>query len=429
MIAEHSEFQGIEATRVPGGLFVISERLPYLRSAALGFAYRIGSRDDPKGKEGTAHLVEHMVFKGTERLNAKSINIFVESHGAEMNGFTDKEITCFYCRFPREEIEPMVGLMQEILKAPAFAQEELDKEKGVVSEEIRTNEEDPETCAVNLLMKAIYGEESLGRPVLGTVNSIARLNRDDLQRFYQAFYGAKSGVVAAAGDIEHQRLVAMLDKFDPPGAQALIRGKLPLMPFRALTQVRKDISQVYVCLAWPTFPYKDPRRYALSVLNTALGGGVSSRLFQRLREEEGLVYSIGSFVEGYEDTGVLGIYFVAEAQKFLRCITVLREEIALLRQERVKMEEFERARSMTKSAVVLAMESSTSRMLRLARSYLLLDRVTGIDETVQAYNSLKVGDVIELIDLLLSEDRFYAGVVGPLTEEEVTKVIGVERSS
>ncbi|MGQ9708196.1 MAG: M16 family metallopeptidase [bacterium] len=424
MAAEYFQVEGIEATRKAGGLFIISERLPYLRSVALGFAYRVGSRDDPIGQEGSAHLIEHMVFKGTQTMDARSINIFAESNGAELNGFTDKELTCFYSRVPSDHTEPMLGLMREILGGPAFAETELKKEREVVAEEIRMNEADPEASAVNLLLKAVYGDAPLGKPVVGTVDSIARVSSQDLLRFYQAQYGGAGAVVVAVGDIEHNQLVRILNTIDQRGGQNLNRQRSGMMPVRVLSQTRKDISQVYVCLARPAFAYNDPRRYALSVLNTALGGGVSSRLFQRLREDEGLVYSIGSFVELYEDCGLLGIYFVAEQRKLARCIAVLKEELARLRQAGIDAEEFERARNMTKSAVLLGIEGSTSRMLRLARGYLMLGRVIGIDEVVNAYNALGVDEVMELVEELFGEDRFYAGVVGPLSEKEIGEVMG-----
>lgn len=412
----------LQATRHPGGLFVISERLPYSRSIALGFAYRLGSRNDPPGQEGTAHLIEHMIFKGTERLDAKAINVAAETHGAELNGFTDKEGTCFYGRVPAEQVEPVTQLLVEILSAPAFREAELVKEKQVVQEEIRSSEEDPESCAINLLFEAIYGESPLGRPVIGTTKSIAGITSDDLRRFYQAHYGA--GCAVAVGDIEHERLMAMLARYAPkdghtPGSQPPVR----LERFRGLSHTRKEISQVYVCLARPAFSYTDQRRYALSVLNAVLGGGVSSRLFQRLREEEGLVYSIGSFTELYEDSGVLGIYFIAEGSKMARCVAVLREELVRLRQERIGNEEFERARTMVKSAVVLGLESSISRMLRLARSYLILGRVLSVEEVLAAYNRLSREAVEQLIDDLLGEDRFYAGVVGPVSQSEVERIL------
>jgi predicted Zn-dependent peptidase len=424
MAADYFQAEGIEATRKAGGLFVISEHLPYLRSVALGFAYRVGSRDDPSGKEGCAHLIEHMVFKGTQTLDARSINIYAEAHGAELNGWTDKEGTCFYCRFPSDQTGPMIRLMRKILTAPAFAERELQKERQVVAEEIRMNEEDPEASAVNLLLKAVYGEEPLGKPVVGTIDSIAQVTSRDLLKFYQTQYARAGSVVVAVGDIEHRQLVAMLDNLDQQTGQDLNRPRSRMMPVRILSQTRRDISQVYVCLARPAFAYNDPRRYALSVLNTGLGGGVSSRLFQRLREDEGLVYSIGSFLELYEDSGLVGIYFVAEQGKLARCIAVLKEELARLRQEKMNTEEFERARNMTKSAVLLGMESSTSRMIRLARGYLLLGRVIGIDEVVNAYNAVSADEVAQLVDELLGEDRFYAGVVGPLPEKEISEIMG-----
>lgn len=413
--------ENIRATRLPGGLFVVSERLPYLKSMSLGFAFRLGSRDDPKGEEGTAHLIEHMIFKGTERMDARAINIAAESCGAELNAFTDKEATLFYGRCPADQVGEVARLLVEILDAPAFFETELKKEKGVVAEEIRSGEEDPETCVSNLLFRALYGDGPLGSPVVGTLDSIARISGEGLKGFYQTRYGG--GCAVAVGDVEHQLVVELMRALDRRCVRAPGRERSPVMPPGIRVQNRRELSQVYVCLARPTFSYADPRRYALSVLNTALGGGVSSRLFQRLREEEGLVYSIGSFVELYEDSGLLGVYFVAEARKLERCVAVLNEEFVRLRREKLSKEEFSRAVTMSRSALVLGSESSISRMMRLARGYLLMERVITLEEAIQAYTRLQAEEVAQLVDEVFKGDGYYAGVVGPVDEREVERVL------
>ncbi len=413
----------IHATRLPGGMFVITEKLPHFHSVTLGFAYRVGARDDPPGREGIAHLIEHMIFKGTEELDAKTINIIAESHGAELNGFTDKEGTCFYARFPRDQSRVIVRLMRRILALPAFAEPELIKEKEVVREEIRAGDEDPESCALNLLFTALFGAGPLGRPAIGTFDSIDPISGGDLRQFYRSHYCADKGVVVAVGAVDHTELVELLSEFGNQKCSQSVRQ--PSLPGERsfLVRHRPDISQVHLCLAVPVFSYADPRRYALAVLNTALGGGVSSRLFQRLREEEGLVYSVGSFIELYQDTGLLAVYFSVEQQKLARCVGVLRDELRRLRTDKITREEFERALVMTRSAVLLGMESPINRMLRLSRAYLILGRVQTWEEIIAAYNQVTWEQVNNLIDELVIEERFYGSAVGPVPEAEMKKVI------
>lgn len=413
----------IHATRLPGGMFVITEKLPNFHSVTLGFAYRVGARDDPSGREGTAHLIEHMIFKGTEELNAKAINIIAESHGAELNGFTDKEGTCFYARFPQDQTEVIVKLMRQILATPAFAEPELIKEKEVVREEIRAGDEDPESCALNLLFAAIFGDSPLGRPAIGTFESIDPISDRDLRDFYRTYYCADNGVIVAVGGVDHLGLVDLLSEFSNQKCCPLVRQ--PSLPGQRnfLTRHRSDISQVHLCLGIPVFSNTDPRRYALAVLNTAVGGGVSSRLFQRLREEEGLVYSVGSFIELYQDTGLLAVYLSAEHQKLARCVGVLKDELRRLRTGKISREEFERALVMTRSAVLLGMESPITRMLRLSRAYLILGRIQTWEEIIAAYNQVTWEQVNSLIDELLLEERFYGSAVGPIPEAEMKKII------
>jgi predicted Zn-dependent peptidase len=387
---------------------------------ALGITFRVGSRDDPAGQAGVAHMIEHMVFKGTEQKDAIAINIAAESHGAELNAFTDKESTCFYGRFPGDQARPVTALLNEIVTTPAFRGSELEKEKQVVTEEIRTAAEDPDTCAVNLMLAAAFGDHPMGRQIAGTLASVQGLSDALVSGHYRRQYGPGCAVAVAVGDVGHQAMVDELAPLLGHHAECVPVQRTEPEPARSglQTQTRKDLSQVYVCMARPALRYADPRRHALFVLNTALGGGVSSRLFQRLREREALVYSVASFTESYEDSGLLGIYFVTDRRKLERCLAVLAEELSRLRADRLSPEEFERARNMTKSSVLLALESPTSRMMRLARTWQMLGRVVTVDETIDAFNRLTREQVAGLIDELLSQDFGYAGVVGPLTAAE-----------
>jgi predicted Zn-dependent peptidase len=412
-------------TVLDGGLTVITERLEHIRSVALGVNFRVGSRDDPVEQAGTAHAIEHMVFKGTADRDAIAINIAAESHGAELNAFTDKESTCFYGRFPGDQSAAVTALLCEIVTSPAFSQAELVKEKQVISEEIRTANEDPDSTAVNLMFQSAYGAHPMGRQIAGTLESVERIDEGDLRGFYRRHYGPGCGVAVAVGDVDHDRVVAalapLLGHHDPciPVARAAPEPG----PAAVKVETRRDLSQVYVSLSRPALTYADPRRHALFVLNTALGGGMSSRLFQRLREREALVYSVASFTELYGDSGLLGIYFVTDHRKLERCLDVMREELRLLRAHGLTADEFERARNMTKSSVLLALESPTSRMLRLARTYQLLGRVVTVDETVDGLNRLERKGVAVLIEELLDDGFRHAGAVGPLHEAEFGRLL------
>jgi len=394
---------------------------------ALGLTFRVGGRDDPAGQGGIAHMIEHMVFKGSAERDAVAINIAAESHGAELNAFTDKESTCFYGRFPGDQTQPVTRLLTEIVSGPAFRDNELEKEKQVIGEEIRTADEDPDSRATTLVFESLYGDTPMGRPIAGRIESVNALTAAQLRERYRSSYGPACGVAAAAGDVEHEQMVntlaTLLDRHD--ACRPVDRRRPEMLPARVRVETRKDLSQVYVCLAQPAFPYPDPRRHSLSVLNTALGGGMSSRLFQRLREREALVYSVVSFAELYADSGLLGIYFVTDYRKLSRCIEVIREELVRLRRDRLTPEEFERARNMTKSSALLALESPSSRMLRLARTYQLLGRVVSVDETVAAFNRLNGDEVARLIDELPEDGFRHAGAVGPLTEAELGSMLAV----
>jgi len=415
----------VRVTALPSGLVVISERLPYIRSVSLGVSFLTGGRDDPAAQAGIAHMIEHMVFRGTDKKDVIAINIAAESHGAELNAFTDKETTCFHARFPGDQFAPVVELLTETVSGPAFRAGELAKEKEVIAEEIRSSSEDPDTAATNLLFRALYGDTGMGRYIVGTLDSTAGLSDTNLRDYYSCWYGPGCGLAAAVGDVEHEHLVAALASL-LPGREACRppqRSVAVVPPPQVLVETRSELSQVHICLAKPGLTYADPRRHALAVLNMAWGGGVSSRLFQRLREQEALVYSVGSFAEQYSDSGLLGVFLVTDHRKLERCLAVLREELARLRQERLSDEEFERARNMTKSSVLLSLESPSTRMMRLTRAWQLLGRVVSVDETVAAYNRLTRADVEALLAELLADDFTYCGAVGPLSGEAVQEAL------
>lgn len=404
---------------------LVTEQLPYIRSVALGISFRVGGRDDPEELAGLCHLNEHMVFKGTERLDARSISYAAESLGAEFNAFTDKEITCFYSRFPSDQQVAVTELLAEIVAGPAFAPAELEKEKGIILEEIRAADEDPDTRTFQLIFEALYEDDPLSRPITGTHDTVTRMEPRFLLRTYADWYHAGTCAVVAVGDVRHEELARVLERRLGHWArgQRMTRPVPSTAPNGRRCETRKDLSQVYVCLGRPVLAYPDTRRHALAVLNTALGGGLSSRLFQRLRETEGLVYSVSSFTELFEDCGMLGIYFLAEAKKLGRCLAVLKEELSRLRREQLTNEEFQRALVMTKSSLLLALESPAGRMMRLVRSLHLLGQVQPAEEAVQALNRLTLDEVNRLSDEVVVSEDLSAAAVGPLQSSEFERLL------
>ncbi|MEO0082251.1 MAG: pitrilysin family protein [candidate division WOR-3 bacterium] len=407
------------------GLLLITEQLPHVHSVCLGLAFRIGSRDDPKDLVGLCHLNEHMVFKGTDRLSARDISYAAESLGAELNAFTDKETTCFYGRFPSDQQVPVTELLCDIVARPAFNQLELEKEKGVIAEEIRSADEDPDSKTFNLTFQAFYQNHPMGWPISGTLDSLARAEPEFLRRVYAERYHVGTGLAVAVGEVRTDELAQCIERtlghwprFAPP-----VRTRPVPAPAGEMVETRRDLSQVYICLAVPAFPFADLRRHALAIFNTAFGGGLSSRLFQRLRETEGLVYSVSSFAELFEDSGFIGVYFVAEASKLTRCLEVITDELERLRRHRFGSDEIERALIMTRSSILLALESPTSRMLRLARSQQLLGQVQPLDEALACLDRVKHAEINDLADQLFSAPGFCVGAVGPIEPVELRRLL------
>uniref|UniRef100_A0A7C6A8T9 Insulinase family protein n=1 Tax=candidate division WOR-3 bacterium TaxID=2052148 RepID=A0A7C6A8T9_UNCW3 len=411
----------IKKTVLPSGVRVITENLPYLHSVAFGIFFNHGARDESPQEQGIAHLLEHMFFKGTTKRSAKEISIFAESKGTIIDGFTSKESTGIYARFLAENFSPIAELACEIVSSPALAENELTKEKMVIAEEIKSNQEDPEDQMLNLLFRALYEPHPMGNSVTGTIETLMTFKRETLYNYYKTNYSKTNAIVVGVGEISHEELCAKIEK-------ELVLNSSPSFNSRNKPEAktptyqienRKELTQVYVAMAKPVFSFQDERRYALSVLNTALGGGVSSRLFQRLREEEGLVYTIASFVDLFFDSGVLGIYFITDYKKFSQGVTACLDEISKLRKERFTKEEFATALNLTKSSILLGLENPSSRMMRLAKNEILLNRIITIEETLAAYNRLTVDAVNELLPLVLPDNCFFMSCVGPLQEKDL----------
>lgn len=391
---------------LPNGMRVITERVPGVRSVAVGVWVGVGSRDEAPEQNGIAHFVEHMLFKGTRRRTARDIAEAIDATGGQLNAFTTKETTCYYARVLDEHLPLALDILADMLLEPAFRPEDLVREREVILEEIRLVGDTPEDLVHDLFEKALFGAHPLGRPVLGTQRTVAGCTRADLVRFVQAHYTPADLVIAAAGSVHHDALVDLVQQlFDGPAGPGAGRGPVPFAYRPAYLMVDKDIEQVHLCVGVPALPRSHPQRFALHLLDTLLGGGMSSRLFQELRENRGLVYSTYSYHSGYRDTGVLGVYAGTSPDKAPDVLELIRAELAAVHRGEITAEELERAKQQTKGSLILSLENTAARMSRLGRSLLDGQPYLSPRQLMRKIDGVTLEDVRRLAAELLPPER------------------------
>jgi predicted Zn-dependent peptidase len=387
--------QTISRTRLGKGLTILSDRMPGVRSVSLGLWIKRGSRDEKPRALGISHFYEHMIFKGTAARTPKDIASVLEKSGGSLNAFTGKEQICLHARFVDNQLPEACELFQDIFRNSVFSEVELAKEKNVVLEEIASAEDNPEEFVHDLLMENLWFSHPLGTPITGRKENVRGFTQRDLFEFSRTASGSEL-VVSAAGNIRHEKLCELFKGLAsrcrpektkrPKNHGALCRRKL----------FEKEIQQANVALGFRVCPYTSDDRYALFVLNALLGDGMSSRLFQRIREDLGLVYSIYSFHEAYEDTGVMGVFFGTEPTQLQKAMDQVLEELRKLLRGEIDASELEFAKSYIKGNVLLGMESTGTRMGQLARSEIYLGRVENLEKTLKEIDRVNVGDIRRL---------------------------------
>jgi len=408
-----------------GGIRVVSEPFPGFHSVALGVLFNIGSRDEPAAEQGLTHLVEHMLFKGTQTKSARQISQTIEAIGGVINGFTHKEMTGIFVRFLGEHFDLVSRLVRELLNESRFAAEELEKEREVIFEEIKSAHEDPDDEVVDLLFRAAYGDQPLASSISGELATVGGITDRRVRQYFAESYARPRTVIAAAGDIDHRRLESQLAVPLRLATGSGANGRHPpeLLKPGIRLQERHEISQVFVCIAKPCIPYPDPGRHALGVVSSAFGGASSSRLFQRLREEEGLVYSVYAFTELFSDAGLFGVYLITDRKKLPRALAAVREEWNRLVRDNLEPEELATAKSFTKGTTLLSLENLSSRMMRMAHSRLLLNRVVPVEEKMARLDALTLADTAGLLQQVGELDQPYVSAVGPVTEAELKEML------
>ena len=370
----------------PNGARLLLEEVPGARSAALGFFVGAGSRHETAAENGSAHFIEHMLFKGTRRLTAADLAMDMDAIGGQINAYTTKENTCFYSRSLDRHLDRALDILSDMLFHSNFAQEDVETERGVILEEIGMYEDTPEDLVAERLSAVVYKGTALARPILGTQATLSNMTGESLKNWQKTHYRAGNMVAALAGSYtgaQVDQILSLLDTLEP-GTIEQTPGKYTA----AVTSRRKNMEQNHLILAFPAMNYLDPRRYQLLMLNSLLGGGCSSRLFQQVREQRGLCYSVYSYVADHEDVGLQGIYTAVNPEQEGETLAIIRSILEDLAEHGPSQEELDRVREQATAGLLLGSESIQSRMSHLGNAALLYRKVKTVDEIIEEYNAV-----------------------------------------
>lgn len=402
---------------LPNGVRVVTEEIPYVHSAAIGIWVRAGSRYEEAIKSGISHFIEHLLFKGTPKRTARDIAEQLESVGGVLNAFTTKEYTCFYAKVLSEHLELAIDVLGDMYFNSLFDPEEIEKEKNVITEEIRLYEDSPDELVHDLLARTIWNGHPLGRAILGTAESVAGLSRADLLDYRRRYYQGENVVIAAAGNIRHAEVLDKLqvfasDELRPGPAETLA----PPNPHADVMITTKDTEQVQLCLGMPGLAQEDERIYALQALNNVLGGGLSSRLFQEVRENRGLAYSVYSYHSAYLDSGLFTVYAGTKPANFRVVLQVLLDELEKIKVAGITEEELQRSKEQTRGNLLLGLENVSNRMSRLGKTELAFDRVVTVDEVLEKVAKVTVSEVRDVATRMFDREKLALTAIGPLDQ-------------
>jgi predicted Zn-dependent peptidase len=402
-----------QLTELASGERVISERVPGVRSVALGFWIGSGSRDEPDARAGVSHFIEHLLFKGSSRYTAQEIAETFDELGGELNAATSRETTVLYARVPDEALETALDVMADMVYRPSFS--DVDSEREVVLEEIAMVDDTPHDLVHDIASQAVFGGHPLGRPVIGRAEVISSISLRALSSYHARAYAGDRIVIAGAGNLRHERLVELVDSRRngvSPG------GELPRKALRRLPQpgarfVRKDTEQYHVCLGAPGIARLDERRFAASLLDAILGGSASSRLFQEIREKRGMAYSVYTYSSQYAETGQVGLYVGTREENLVECLEIAVAQLADVAAGNVGSRELARAKENLKGRILLSLESTSNRMTRLGKAIVTGTPLLSIAEIVRRTEAVSAGEVAELAGELLAPGRLSAAGIGP----------------
>jgi len=404
------------------GIRVVTEAIPHVRSVAVGIWVETGSRVEPESRGGISHLIEHLVFKGTATRSAEAIAGAIDSVGGQMDAFTAKEHTCFYVSVLDDHLALAVDLLTDILMHPLFAAADIEKEKSVVFQEIKMVEDTADDLVHDLFAERVWAGHPLGRPILGRWDVVRDLGRDVILSHFEEEYAPARIVVAAAGHLEHAQVVDLFAaRFNGFRRQAASRESAPPTLHPGVHVVHKPLEQVHLVVGFPGLAENAPERYALYLLNDVIGGSMSSRLFQEVRERQALAYSVHSGAQSYRDTGLFYIYAGTDAANFAKVVKALMKELRALKKDGVRAEELRRAKEHLKGSLMLSLESTSSRMNRVAKQELRFGSFFSLDEMLGAIEGVQPPEVEALISRILDEQQLSLLTLGPIDRRNLPR--------
>jgi predicted Zn-dependent peptidase len=404
----------VVAETLSSGLRLVTEAMPHVRSVTVGVWLTSGSRHETDAECGVAHFTEHMLFKGTATRSAQQIAQTIDSIGGQLDAFTAKEHASYYIKVLDDHVPIAIDLLSDMVLRPAFAPEDVEKEQTVILEEIKMVEDAPDDLVHEMFSQRFWAQHPLGRPILGTPDTVGSFSSPQLREYFSRTYVAPNLILAAAGNLDHDGLRALVERaFAPLPVRAPIRVTEPPAVTRGLIERRKDVEQSHICVGTPAYPQAHVDRHAVYVLNTILGGSMSSRLFQHIREERGLVYAVFSNLTTYSDAGMITVYAGCAHEKVHEVIDLTLLELRELRETLVPPDELRRAKDHLKGSLMLSLENTSSRMAHLARQELYFGRHVTLDETLRDIEAVTSEDVQRIAVDLFRDSGLVATVVGP----------------
>lgn len=421
-MAKKRTAEGIyQKTVLDNGIRIVTEKIPYLRSVSIGIWINSGSRDEDDINRGISHFLEHLAFKGTEKRSAKQIAFEMDSIGGQIDAFTSREYTCYSAKVLDEHLPIAIDLLSDILLNSTYKPSDIEKERQVILEEIKFVEDNPTDYIYDLLYKCVWSEHPLGLPILGNVESIKKIGRDAVIAHLDKHYLPRNVVIAAAGNIDEDKLRKMLERsFGNLKRNGPSQRQTPPEIKKNLIIKERELEQIHFCLGTKGLKSADDNRYNGYILNTILGGSMSSRLFQKIREDYGLAYSIHSFISPYADTGLLGIYAGTSPAFFNKVLKMSLEELKILRNVKVSDNEIKRSKDQLKGNLILSLESSTSRMNQLAKQEIYFGRYFSMDEIIAEIEKVRGDNIQSLAKKLLEDSFFNLAILGPVKKGEIS---------
>lgn len=410
----------VNKTILANGIKVITRKMPHLRSVSMGVWVNVGARDESLAESGLSHFIEHMIFKGTEKRTAFQIAKEFDAIGGQTNAFTSTENTCYHAKVMDTQLDTMVDILTDVFFNSVFDDKEVENERAVILQEIGMAEDNPDEYIHILSGMNFWGEHSLGRSVLGSRENIKKFDSDTIKKFFYRFYQPERIVVSVAGNLDHSRFMDIAGPvFESIQAGNDLFERMPPDEHCKVNIHYKDLGQVHVCLGTKGMSITDPRRYAFSLMNTILGGNMSSRLFQEVREKRGLAYSVYSYASSFVDTGMFGTYAGVAPKNIQTSIRLILKEISKIREMRVDSNELRYAKEFTKGNLMIASESNDNQMVRMAQNETHFGRYIPMDEVINNVEAVTEEDILELAESLFQNNRFALTLLGPVADKHV----------